>query len=294
VLLTGSGAQDRDETINGHQPFAVLADHLTRSGVAVLRCDDRGFGKSTGNIEAATTLDFVSDADASVAFLALRPEIDKNAIGLLGHSEGGLVAPISASANPQVKYLVLLAAPAIRGREILLRQRHLIARAQGIPEAEVARTEPIVARVFDVAAGAASDGEAVARVRAILTPDVLAALGLPPAQKDPFVMQMTSRWMRQFLRLDPASYLAKIKIPVLALNGSLDTQIEVSNLRLIKKIIPRGIDVTTHRLEGLNHFFQTAKTGGPAEYREIAETMSPVALQIISRWIRQRLVRRPI
>ena len=292
ALITGSGAQDRDESIFEHKPFAVLADDLTRRGVAVLRCDDRGVSRSTGVFATGTSEDFATDANAMVAFLARRPEIKRNAIGLIGHSEGGLVAPIAASTNPQIAFLVLLGAPGTNLRQLMLTQRHLIAAAQGIPAQDVVKGEPYLARILDAVAGADSDAQALTRVEAILTPDAMTALGIPAAAKALFVQQMANVWMRHFLRLDPASYLAKIKVPVLAIAGSLDCQVEPNaNLAAIKAGLAHDADVTALKLEGLNHFFQHAKTGGPNEYAEIEETFSSVALQAVSKWITQRFSR---
>ncbi|MBI1213555.1 MAG: alpha/beta fold hydrolase, partial [Alphaproteobacteria bacterium] len=288
ALFTGSGAQDRDETIFGHKPFAVIADHLTRNGMAVLRCDDRSVGGSTGEIEKATTLDFATDADAMVAFLASRPDIKANAIGLIGHSEGGLVACISGSANKRVAFLVLLAAPGTNMRQVMLSQRLLLGEAQGLPMKWLNDTQPLIARIFDAVAASAGGDDAMARVRAILTPDARAALHLTPASADVFAQQMTSPWMREFLRLDPKPYLNKITVPVLALAGSLDRQVAPdANLAALKAGLTHSRDVTTLEIDGLNHFFQHAKTGAFTEVVEIPETFSPGALQTMTAWLKR-------
>ena len=292
VLLTGSGAQDRDETIFGHKPFAVLADHLTRQGTAILRCDDRGFGASTGTFDKATSLDFATDAEAAVAYLAARPDIKRNAIGLIGHSEGALVAVITASTDAQIAYLVLLGAPGTDLRQVLLSQRLLLGEAQGLPKQWLNDTQPLIANILDAVATARSDAEAAARVRAILTPAACAALNLDAAHADIFVQQMASPWMHQFLRIDLPSYLAKVTVPVLALAGSLDRQVAPeANLAALKAGLAHSRDVTLVKLEGLNHFFQPAKTGAMTEYADIDETFAPVALQSISRWLSQHASR---
>lgn len=285
VLLTGSGAQDRDESIFGHKPFAVIADYLTRQGMAILRCDDRGFGASTGVFEAATSLDFATDADAAVAYLASRPDVRKNAIGLIGHSEGGLVAVIAGSANKQIAYLVLLAGPGTGLKQVLLSQRLLLGEAQGAPLPWLHETQPIIARIFDAVAASASEDDAALRVRAILTPEIMAKLELTPATADVFVQQMTSKWMRQFLRIDLPGYLGKVTMPVLALAGSLDRQVAPDeNLAALKAGIR---NITIVKLDGLNHFFQPTKTGAFTESRDIPETFSPKALDAMSSWLRE-------
>ena len=292
VLVTGSGGQDRDETINGHKPFAVLADHLTHKGVIVLRCDDRGVAASTGTFGSATSLDFASDASAAVAFLAQRRDVNPNAIGLIGHSEGGLVSMISASTDQRVRFLVLLASPGTEMRRMLLSQHRLLGLAQGRSESDIARSQSVLAQVLNAVAASDSDAQALERVNAILTPQAMAALGVPAANRAVFAQPMTNVWMRQLLRLDPARFLAKIRVPVLALDGSLDLLVAPEeNLAAIKAGLPANADLTERNFEGLNHFFQTAKTGSPVEFSEIDETMSPVALNAVSDWIVKRYAR---
>ncbi len=292
VLITGSGAQDRDETLFSHKPFAVLADFLTRRGIAVLRYDDRGIGASTGTFATGTSADFATDANAVAAYLAQRRDIKHDAIGFVGHSEGGVVAVIAASANQKIGYLVLLAAPAVSMRQMLLTQRRQIGVSQGAPESELIRSEPIMARIFDAVATSNSNAEAAQRVRAILTDDTLAVLGLPKASRDAFAQQMANPWMRYLLRIDMKTLLANIVVPVLALNGSLDRQVEPdANLAAIRTGLAHCPDVTALKLDGLNHLFQTAKTGAPSEYANIEETFSPFALQSVSDWIAIRFLR---
>jgi pimeloyl-ACP methyl ester carboxylesterase len=294
ILITGSGPQDRDESVFGHKPFAVLADHLTRSGVAVLRYDDRGVAKSTGagSFVSATTADFASDADAAVSFLALRAEIDTRAIGLIGHSEGGLAAAIAASANQQVAYVVLLATPFTDIRRVMLTQQRVLGPLSGVPENTLASAEPILANLIDAVASARSDQDAAARVEAILTPERMVTLDIPQGYKELFVQQMANPWMRHLLNIDPPRYLSQIRVPVLALNGSLDRQVVAAdNLAGIRSSLSRSGDVTVRELPGLNHMFQTARSGSPAEYAEIPETFSPAALEAMSAWIGARFSR---
>lgn len=294
VLITGSGPQDRDETVFGHKPFAVLADHLTRHGVAVLRYDDRGAGNSTGDFASATSADFASDANAAVRFLLTRPEIDHKAIGLIGHSEGGLVAPIAAVANADVRFIVLLAGPGTDLAQLALSQQRLLGLSQGVSEAELTRMEPVTTRVFSAVAKSSSAEDARRRVRLVLTADALATLKTPESQREALAHGYSSDWFRFFLQYKPATNLARLRVPVLALNGTLDRQVPADeNLAAIEAALAGNPDVTIRRLDGLNHFFQSARTGAIGEYADLAETMSPVVLGIVSDWIGARFRRPP-
>lgn len=293
ILITGSGPQDRDETVFGHKPFAVLADHLSRHGVAVLRYDDRGAGKSTGDFATATSADFASDASAAVRFLLTRPEIDRAAIGFIGHSEGGMVAPIAAVENANVRFIVLLAGPGTDLAQLALSQQRLLGLSQGNSEADLARMEPVMAHVFSAVAKSSSAEDARTRVRAVLTADALATLKTPQSQRDLLVQRFASDWFRYFLQYKPAATLSRIRVPVLALNGTLDRQVPADeNLAAIEAALAHNPDATIRKLAGLNHFLQTARTGAIGEYADLAETMSPVALGIVSDWIEARF-RRP-
>jgi len=293
ILITGSGPQDRDETLLGHKPFAVLADHLTRHGVAVLRYDDRGVGRSTGDFAPATSADFGTDAAAAVRFLLKRAEIDRQAIGLVGHSEGGMVAPIAAAGNDDVRFVILLAGPGTDLTHLMLSQQRLLGLSQGASEEELARMEPVMAQVFAAVAMSAGAEDARARVRAVLTPSALAALKAPEASRELLVQRLANEWFRYFLQYQPAASLSRIHVPVLAVNGSLDRQVPADeNLAAIKTALARNPDVTIRKLEGLNHLFQTARTGAIGEYADIAETMSPVVLNIVAEWIQARFARK--
>jgi pimeloyl-ACP methyl ester carboxylesterase len=289
ILITGSGAQDRDETLFGHKPFAVLADYLTRHGIAVLRYDDRGIGGSTGRFAGATSADFAIDANAAFAFLAARPEIDRRAIGYIGHSEGGMVGPIAAMDNPDVAWLVLLAGPGVPTRELLEAQRRAIAESQGASAAELERMAPLQAELVRIAASETGDAEARTAFAATLTDARLAEAGLPAAARDAMATMMLDPWFRWFLRYDPAPALRHFQGPVLALNGSLDRQVlPAHNLAGIRAAMAGHRDVTVTELPGLNHLFQTARTGGVGEYATSEETMAPVVLSIVADWIRAR------
>ena len=284
ILITGSGPQDRDETVFGHQPFAVLADHLTRAGIAVLRYDDRGVGASTGAQGGATSADFATDANAAFAFLRARPQIDRRAIGFVGHSEGGLIAPLAAMDNPEIAYLVLLAGPGIRTPQLMAAQARAVGAAQGMGEAELDRSVAAQQALF---AAAAQDGDAAAVAAR------LEAAGIPPEQRAQLVAQAADPWLRYFVRYDPAPALARIRVPLLALNGALDRQVlPGENLAGIRAATAANRDATIRELPGLNHMFQTARTGAVGEYADIEETMAPAALGTISGWIRTRFARR--
>lgn len=297
ILITGSGAQDRDETILGHKPFAVIADALTRRGVAVLRVDDRGVGKSTGGQAGATSEDFASDVAAGIAYLKARPEVDPKAIGLIGHSEGGLIGPmVAAKAPDDVAYLVLLAGTGVNGAEILKEQSARILKAGGLPEGLVAAQSRLLAEILKVVAEEKDDAAAQARFEALARAALAAlpeserkALGdlAGPTGKEQF-LRIKSPWFRYFLAFEPKTALARVRCPVLALNGSLDLQVPPGqNLPAIEAALKSGGNgrVTIKELPGLNHLFQHARTGAPSEYAAIEETFDPAALTLMADWI---------
>ena len=298
VLVTGSGAQDRDETLLNHKPFLVIADHLTRRGIAVLRVDDRGTGASTGSFVGATSEDFVRDAMAGVRFLRGRPEVAAGRVGIVGHSEGGMIAPMAAARTPDVAFVVLLAGPGMRGADLLALQSELISRAGGTPDAQVQRTSAVQREMFNAVATTADSAALVTRLREIaarhqasMTAEERAQDGNSAAEWEAGINQLVSPWLRYFLRYDPAPALRGTRVPVLALNGALDLQVPADqNLAAIQAALSAAgnRDVTVEKLPGLNHLFQTATTGAPSEYGTIEETFSPAALQRISAWILER------
>ncbi|RKR02949.1 alpha/beta hydrolase family protein [Maricaulis maris] len=291
ILISGSGPQDRDETVWTHRPFAVLADHLTRNGIAVLRYDDRGFAESTGDFASSTSMDFASDTAAALAWLRARPEIDTSAIGLIGHSEGGLIAPVVAADNDAVAFLVLLAGPGTTGEQIILDQSLAAARAGGRSEEELEVLARLIPQITGTVSAAADEEAARSALNALFTDETLALLGAAPAQRELLVSQNVRAWQRTFLRHDPAAYLPQVDQPVLAVNGSLDLQVLPGpNLAGLEAGLSGNPDVTVLELEGLNHMFQTAQTGTIAEYAEIEETFAPHALDLISDWIAARFL----
>lgn len=297
VLVSGSGPQDRDESLLGHKPFLVLADYLTRRGIAVLRLDDRGVGASTGSFAAATSDDFARDAAAAVQWLHARPDVADDRVGIVGHSEGGLIAPLVASRTPEVAFIVLLAGPGMNPGELLMQQGALISRAGGESDREVERTTALQRELFGAITAEADSAvlhgrlrEIGARYQASLTPEERARPDASDATMEAAISQMISPWFRWFLRYDPLPALRATRVPVLALNGGLDLQVPADeNLAGIRQALAAGgnRDVTTEKLPGLNHLFQTARTGAPSEYSEIEETFAPAALQRIGDWIVQ-------
>lgn len=282
LLITGSGPQDRDESLLGHKPFLILSDYLTRHGIAVLRADDRGTGKSTGVFANATTEDFATDVEAGAAYLKTRPEVNRQKIGLIGHSEGAVIAPMVAIRNRDVAYIVMMAGTGVPGDQVIVAQGEAIQIANGtMPE--------------DAAKDAARQKEMLALVesekdQAVLEKELREKMkgDVPEAQIGMQISQITSPWFRYFLTYDPAIALRKLTCPVLVLSGALDKQVlPEQNLPVIRKALKEAGNkhFEIDELPGLNHLFQTANTGSPTEYAQIEETMSPVALEKISSWI---------
>ena len=280
VLITGSGPQDRDESLLGHKPFLVLSDYLTRHGIAVLRADDRGVGKSTGVFSKATTADFATDTEAGIAYLKTRKEIDPRKIGLIGHSEGGVIAPMIAARNKDVAFIVMMAGTGVPGDQIIPAQSEAIALATGKSAADAAKTAANLRDMMHLVETEKDEAALQKELKEKMSAEV------PEAQAGMEVSQFTSVWFRYFITYDPALALRQVKCPVLALNGSLDMQVLPSqNLPPIRQALAGNKRAEVDELPGLNHLFQTAKTGSPAEYAAIEETISPVALDKIATWI---------
>ncbi|MET0944910.1 MAG: alpha/beta fold hydrolase [Flavobacterium sp.] len=287
ILITGSSAQNRDEEVLGHKPFLVLSDYLTKKGIAVLRLDDRGVGESTGDFSTSTTVDFASDIQAGVDYLKTRTEINKKKIGLIGHSEGGIIAPIVAGNSKDINFIVLLAGPGLRGDKILLLQNELIKRQSGMPEVEIQKEKEIFKGAYDlIIASTVNDGNLKNNISSYLKTQYN-----DPSKDDDVELltaQVTNTWWYNFIKLDPVPFLKKVKCPVLALNGSKDLQVPAEvNLEAIKKTLTESGNkkVTTKILPNLNHLFQECETGSLLEYKTIEETFSPIALEEISNWL---------
>lgn len=288
ILISGSGAQDRDEQLLGHRPFLVLADHLTRRGIAVLRYDDRGYGKSTGRFQDATSSDFAVDAAAAVAFLRDRKDIDTGRIGLIGHSEGGMVGPMVAAKDPTIAFVVLLAGPGAPSRQLMAAQRAAVARARGIPPEAVARNETFAGRIDTLLAETADWEAAKVEVTKVVGQGA-AVVGVPVEQLIAANQLLFTPWYREFIAYDPRPNLAKLRMPVLAVNGAKDLQVIAGqNLPAIREALKANKDATVIELPGLNHLFQTSATGDPRDYGRIEETFAPAALATVSDWVRAR------
>lgn len=287
ALLTGSGPEDRNETLFGHQPFAVLADYLTRRGVAVLRFDDRGVGQSGGTLAGTTSADYAADAQAALAWLRTRPEVKKNRVGLVGHSEGGTAA-IRAAGQPQgPALLVLLAAPGIAGDELIVQQVLGLARLRQADSVQLRSIEKAQRQVLAVVEQTADNAQAANTLRPLLnyggSIDPAA-----PAWVEAQIKQLTASGYRALLADRPTTTLPQVHCPVLALGGSKDVQVPAAaNLTAIRQGLQAGgnRNVTAIELPGLNHLFQTAPTGSPTEYGTIEETFAPAALQAIGDWL---------
>ncbi len=290
LLISGSGLQDRDQTLFGHKPFWVLADYLTRAGIAVLRVDDPGIGKSTPHPKPPTTADFATDVEAGVDFLKQDDRI--SSVGLIGHSEGGAIAAIVASRNDDINFIVLMAAPGVLGAELLRKQNERIFGAMGIAEERKEALLTILDQLFVTLASDLADNDLRQQVAEIVRKQ-FETNGIPIDQQDgtqvqAAVEQVLNPWIRYFLAFNPQPALKAVKVPVLALNGELDVQVDAEqNLTGIANALEQGgnRNVTIHRLPKHNHLFQRATTGLVNEYAAIEETISPEVLNLIRDWI---------
>ena len=302
LLITGSGPQDRDETVFGHRPFLVLADYLTRRGVAVLRVDDRGAGGTKGDASQATSEDFARDVIAGIEYLKTRKEINRKRIGLIGHSEGGIIAPIVATQSSDVAFIVLMAGTGVTGDGIVEKQIANLLKTGGAGQAVVDAAIQSQRRVYEVVRNEKDPNLAKEKIReiikesaSILTEQQKQAMQHSAAAVDAQVRGAASKWFRFFITYDPKTALRKVKCPVLAINGELDRQVPPKdNLPAIEQALREGGNThfTVKELPGLNHLFQTAKTGNIDEYARIEETMSPVALETIAKWIEGQMTQK--
>lgn len=299
VLITGGGPQNRDGEFSGHKPFLVISDYLTKNGIAVLRYDDRGVGQSSGDFETATTLDFASDAESALSYLKTRKEIRANAIGLVGHSEGGIIAPMVASTSKEVSFIVLLAGPGIKGDRAISMQQELIERALGVAASDIAKSKKTNAEIASIMARH-KDGDALKADLTRYAAENFSSIPthLKPAEmtKEQYIAahidRLSSPWDHFLWNYDPTPTLEKVTCPVLALNGEKDLQVPPEeNLSAIGDALEKGgnKDVTIKELANLNHFFQECESGSPAEYATIEQTFSPTALAEISDWILEQV-----
>lgn len=298
VLVSGSGPQDRDETIFGHKPFLVLADHLTRNGYAVLRYDDRGTAGSGGDHHKATTADLAQDAFAALRWLQSRKEVQKKKAGIIGHSEGGTIAAMLAAQQKDIGFIVMLAGTGMSGDQILLQQQELIGSGTGMPDSVLRKTLATNEQIFDIMRS--TKDTAQIRERVVLFLNHAYKDGLLPqvegrSKEDivhAYANELLTPWLIYFVQHDPQQDLKKIKIPVLALIGSKDHQVLPQyNIPALQEALadnghPRTLVMP---LDGLNHLFQEAGTGMPQEYGSIEQTFAPVALQTILNWLNETL-----
>jgi len=298
ILITGSGPQNRNEELApfNHRPFLVWSDWLTRQGIAVLRFDDRGIAESTGDFKAATTADFADDAEAAVNYVLSRPDLQKLDIGLLGHSEGGMIAPIVASRDKNVKFIVLLAGPGVPISELMTQQEADQMRLGGAPDTAIAFSTKTNRTLF-AAMNQYYDLPAD-KMKIMMDSVMFKEFSAYPKQAlagktvDDLVKesstQIASPWFRYFIHFKPADYLINVKCPVLALDGTVDSQVKCEpNLQGIKQALDKGGNkhYEVVPMPGLNHLFQKATTGAVSEYGTITETVDPTALEKVSSWI---------
>ncbi len=298
ILISGSGPQNRDEEVKifNHRPFLVWSDYLTRNGIAVLRFDDRGVAQSQGSQKNATSADFATDVEAAVDYLLTRNDvIDTTKIGLIGHSEGGLIAPMVAAHNKNIAFIVLLAGPGVDGGKLLLSQTKRAAQLAGEKPEFIAFNQKISKTAFAMV----KKEKDLTKLGKLLTSYLQKVRHEHPQYADDFsddkinsqVKSLTSVWLSYFIRTNPQDFLKKVDCPVLAINGSLDFQvIAEQNLAGIKKSLATAHNksVTIKKLNGLNHLLQEAQTGALDEYAKIEQTVSPIALKEVSNWIKQR------
>tara|TARA_R110002049_G_scaffold212324_1_gene383319 strand:+ start:154 stop:1548 length:1395 start_codon:yes stop_codon:yes gene_type:complete len=296
ILISGSGPQDRDESFMGHKPFLVLSDYLTKQGIGVLRFDDRGIGKSTGDFGTATTEDFSKDVLSAITYLKTRNDVDIKHIGLIGHSEGGIIAPLAANNSKDVAFMVLLASTGISGTELSVMQSKTL--RQFPVKDEIAyekNTRKAIAIVTSNKSETEIEKELTNHYNVFLRP-ILTSLNVPEEKINAFIdgqlKTSLKPWSRYFLQYNPADEIEKLQIPVLSLNGSKDTQVNAKiNQEGIRQALIKGgnQDYKIVELENLNHFFQECETGKMDEYRKIEQTFSPIALKEISNWILKRI-----
>lgn len=301
VMITGSGPQDRNEDIMNHRPFWVIADYLSRRGFAVLRFDDRGFKESEGDFASATTADFATDVAAACAFLRTRSDIRTNDIGLIGHSEGGIIAPIVAVEHAEIAFMVLLAAPAKPGEEIILAQQQLILQTSGVSEASLAFNQTIVEGLLKRVKKNHPSEKRQKKMQAFVekefkdvNPAMLEELQISLDDMPAMIATLNGDWFRYFIQFDPRPTLEQVQCPVLALNGKLDLQVPWSeNLEAMEEAFRKGgnPNLETHALPGLNHLFQTSLSGNgsPQEYGVLDETIAPAVLELMATWMKKQV-----
>ncbi|MDD4083569.1 MAG: alpha/beta fold hydrolase [Sphaerochaetaceae bacterium] len=287
ILISGSGLQDRDEALLGKKPFYNIAVALSNAGYIVLRFDDRGYGKSQGDGEVATTMDFASDVSAGVDFLLTKNFVNKKKIGLIGHSEGGIIAPIVATQRKDIDFIILLAGPGVDGKTLILDQSKVMLEKSNAPKDYIEKALKINENIYDtVLDDSLSEDEKKAIIQATLSD-----FGMEQNAIDANIDASLSPWYHMFLGLDPSVYLKQIKIPVLSLNGTLDTQVTASlNQEGIEKALNQAGNkyYEIMKLEGYNHLFQKANTGLVTEYATLGKAMDDEVCKIIINFIQKQ------
>src|SRR5690554_1477922 len=289
VLVAGSGPNDRNEELFGHKPFLVLADHLTKNGYAVLRYDKRGVASSEGDFASATVFDFANDTKAAIDYLKIRKEIDNDKIGILGHSEGGMVAQIIVSEDTSLDFIILMAAPGIKGSEVLILQTDILAKTMEVPESTRAINKKVNNDIYNIIME--SNDIDLAKKELFAYYESHSSLSqLSKEQINQQVLNSTTDWTRAFLKFNPQDYLPKINCHVLAINGTKDLQVtSVENLAGISKGLGMKGNLKIISYEGLNHLFQAATTGLPDEYGMIETTIEPKVLEDIVQWLNEKV-----
>lgn len=286
ILISGSGAQDRNSELLGHKPFWVMADYFTKKGIAVLRVDDRGTGQTEGNYNQTGLDGFVRDTESAIAFLKGHSKIDSKNIGLLGHSLGGTIAPVIASRDKDISYIILLAGPVMRGDKLMLKQKALIETQMGVAESQVTAGQSQMTGAYEIMFAKKDDPEELKTELKAYFKEIYGEV-VPESQLNSIAEQLTIPWLADFIRHDPAPYLEKLNCPVLALYAEKDLQVPPKeNLAVIETyLLPHNSNVETHVMNGMNHLFQNCETGLPQEYAAIEESISPEVLALLSGWI---------
>ncbi len=291
IIISGSGPQNRDGAMFGHKPYLVLADHLTKNGIGVLRFDERGVGKSEGNFKAATIETFSSDIESAIKYLKTRKDIDTSKMGLIGHSIGGIIAPEIAAKNSNINFIVLMAAPGINGDQLILLQKAALERGMGLNEMQIAQGQDVVKGAYDIIVNSKLNNQ---QLKDSINTFYVNKYGdmLPKNQRTALVEQLSSNEIIGLVRSKPAKIIEKVKCPVLAINGDKDFQVpSKENLNAIEIATKKGNNkkVEIVELKNLNHLFQECSTGFQDEYSKIEQTMSPATLNIISNWIKKQV-----
>lgn len=293
ILISGSGAQDRDSELLGHRPFWVIADHFSKNGYAVLRVDDRGAGESEGDYNTATLDDFLGDTHGALDYMLTRKEVDPKLIGLVGHSLGGVIAPMISVERPEVAFMILLAGSGIPGDELMLLQKEKIERRMGVPDEGIAAGQKNIGGAYDlITSGEGSDDSLKVKLTTYFN-DVFGE-ALPAEQVDAVATQLSYPWLVDFIRHDPSVPLSKVQVPVLALIGSKDTQVpSLENLTAIEMALNEAgnTQYETAEVADLNHLFQECITGLPIEYGGIEQTFSPRILEVMGLWMRKTTIK---